>query len=264
MTMRTRDVRNAYNAAGEKVWGDWLRVGPLSGLYFSSPGLLRHTESLCSWSVICFSLCAWSCCMLHRSVMLRLRRPINTRLTRPNAPRAFHTWGEETKFLRMPTERRRYNVREQVDFCSRRGIRLLLCVAAARDLHVVETSLTCCAFMSFLESVPLAPSYDFNLYSNVPRMLSLAHHAPVPTRLCVRIDLLRPASAPPINFHSINMFKMLGSSLYCSPSGWPYLRNYVWLVVVEVWTDVRICCVFCRTVTLIVPVHIDTQLTRPA
>ena len=32
----------------------------------------------------------------------------------------------------------------------------------------------------------------------------------------------------------------------------------------EVLTDVRVCCVLCRTVMLIVPVHIDTQLTRPA
>ena len=113
----------------------------------------------------------------------------------------------------MPTERSRYNFRGQVDCYFKRGIGLLLCVAVAYDLHMVDTSLTCCAFVSFLESVPLAPEYDSNLYSNVPRMFSLAHHAPVPTRLRVRIDLLRPASAPPINFHSINIFIMLGSSL---------------------------------------------------
>ena len=185
------------------------------------------TTSLCGWCFVfvCFCSALGVCCMLHRSVTLRLPRPINTRLTRPNAPRVFHTWGGETKFLRMPTERSRHNFREKVDCYSRRGIGLLLYVAAARDLHVVEISLTCCAFVSFLESVPLAPPYDCNLYSNVPRMFSLAHHAPVPARLRVRIDLLRPASAPPINFHSINIFKMLGSSLYCSPPGWPHLRN---------------------------------------
>ena len=30
---------------------------------------------------------------------------------------------------------------------------------------------------------------------------------------------------------SINNFMMLGSSLYCSPPGWPHLRNPMWLVV---------------------------------
>ena len=70
-----------------------------------------------------------------------------------------------------------------------------LCVAAAHHLQVVETSLTCCAFVSFLESVPLAPSCDYRC-SNVPRMFSHANHAPVPTRLCVLIDLLRPACPP--------------------------------------------------------------------
>ena len=49
--------------------------------------------------------------------------------------------------------------------------------------------------MSFLESVLLAPSCDYRC-SNVPRMIPYAHYAPVPTRLCVLIDLLRPAWAP--------------------------------------------------------------------
>ena len=63
--------------------------------------------------------------MLYRPVMLTLSfpRPINTRLTRPNAPRVFHTLGAGHQSS-PPTKCSRYNFRVQASCCSRRGVGL--------------------------------------------------------------------------------------------------------------------------------------------
>lgn len=56
----------------------------LAGLIYGTPEWLAGIFLL---------ICAVVCCMLSRPVMPGFRLPINTPLTRPNAPRVFHTLG---------------------------------------------------------------------------------------------------------------------------------------------------------------------------